>query len=49
MEINIVNFNTTIGVKKPRTIQGMANTSDCPFCDVEHLVGIIETDDNIIL
>ena len=49
MEINIIDFNTTIGVKKPRTIQGMANTSDCPFCDVEHLVGIIETDDNIIL
>ncbi|WP_297965357.1 DUF4931 domain-containing protein [uncultured Anaerovibrio sp.] len=49
MEINIINFNTTIGVKKPRTIQGIANTIDCPFCDVEHLVNIIDTDDNIIL
>lgn len=49
MEINIIDFNTTIGVKKPRTIQGIANTIDCPFCDVEHLVNIIDTDDNIIL
>ena len=47
--INIIDFNTTIGVKKPRTIDGMQNTSSCPFCNVKELVDIIDTDGNIIL
>lgn len=49
MDMNIVDFNTTIGVKKPRTIAGIQNTDDCPFCNVAELTDIIHTEDNIIL
>ncbi len=49
MDINIVDFNTTIGVKKPRTINGIQNTKDCPFCNVKALENIIDTDGSIIL
>ncbi len=49
MDINIINFDTTIGKKKPRTIAGMVNTNECPFCNVAALVDIIDTDGNIIL
>ncbi|WP_296732177.1 DUF4931 domain-containing protein [Anaerovibrio sp.] len=49
MDINIVDFDTSIGIKKPRTMSGMENTSTCPFCNVDALVDIIDTDGNIIL
>ncbi|MBQ3854487.1 MAG: DUF4931 domain-containing protein [Anaerovibrio sp.] len=49
MDINIIDFDTTIGKKKPRTIAGIQNTNDCPFCNVADLVDIIDTDGNIIL
>ena len=46
MEINLVRFNTDIGKTKP---QNMTNDNvACPFCDVEHLENIIDTDGNII-
>ena len=46
MDINLVKFNTDIGSTKPATL-AHAETA-CPFCDVEHLTGIIDTDDDII-
>ena len=46
MNINLVKFNTDIGKTKPATL-AHAETA-CPFCDVEHLTDIIETDDDII-
>lgn len=46
MEINLVKFNTDIGKTKP---QNMTNDNIvCPFCDVEHLENIIDTDGDII-
>lgn len=46
MEINFVEFNTDIGKTKPENFVH-AETA-CPFCDVENLTGIIETDGDII-
>ena len=46
MNINLVKFNTDIGSTKPENL--VHAESACPFCDVEHLTDIIETDDNII-
>ena len=46
MNINLVKFNTDIGRIKPATLVHADNA--CPFCDVEHLTGIIETDGDII-
>ena len=46
MEINFIKFNTDIGKTKP---ENMSNANNyCPFCDVEHLTNIIETDGDII-
>lgn len=45
--INFINFNMDIGKKKPHTING--EDMGCPFCDVEHLTNIIETQDDMIL
>lgn len=49
MNVNLIDFNMAVGRRKPRTFQGMPNQSACPFCDVEHLQGIIDRQDNIIL
>ena len=46
MNINLLKFNTDIGKTKPATLAAAENA--CPFCDVEHLTGIIDTDDDII-
>lgn len=46
MKINLIKFNTDIGRTKPATLTHA--DAACPFCDVEHLTGIIETDDDII-
>lgn len=46
MEINLIEFNTDVGRTKPATLF-RAETA-CPFCDVEHLTDIIDTDDDII-
>ena len=46
MNINLVKFNTDIGKTKPENMVRV--DSACPFCDVEHLTNIIETDGDII-
>ena len=46
MDINLIKFNTDIGRTKPENMIHADNA--CPFCDVEHLTDIIETDDDII-
>lgn len=46
MKINLIRFNTDIGSTKPATLTH-AETA-CPFCDVEHLTDILDTDDDII-
>ena len=47
MEINLIKFDTTIGKTKPVTLIDGRHDA-CPFCDVAHLTGIIDTDDDII-
>ena len=47
MEINLIKFDTTIGRTKPVTLIDDRHDA-CPFCDVEHLTDIIDTDDDII-
>ena len=47
MEINLIKFDTDVGSTKPRTLADHHDA--CPFCDIEHLTGIIDTDDDIIL
>ncbi len=44
--INLIKFDTDIGRTKPENIIHVEN--DCPFCDVEHLTNIIDTDGDII-
>ena len=46
MNINLVKFNTDIGKTKPENIVNKNNS--CPFCDVENLTDIIDTDGDII-
>ena len=46
MNINLIKFNTDIGRTKPENL--VHAEAACPFCDVEHLVNIIDTDDDII-
>jgi len=46
LEINLVEFNTDIGKTKPENFVHAENA--CPFCDVENLTGIIDTDGDII-
>ena len=46
MNINLVRFNTDIGKTKPENMRNKNNS--CPFCDVEHLTDIIDTDGDII-
>ena len=46
MDINLVKFNTDIGKTKPENL--VHAEAACPFCDVEHLTDIIETDGDII-
>lgn len=46
MNVNLVEFNTDIGKTKPENF--VHAESPCPFCDVEHLTDIIDTDDDII-
>lgn len=46
MNINLVKFNTDVGKTKPENLVHAENA--CPFCDVEHLTNIIDTDDDII-
>ena len=46
MNINLIKFNTDIGRTKPENIIHTKNA--CPFCDVEHLTDIIDTDGDII-
>ena len=41
MSVNLLDFNISVGRKKPRTIPGMPNQSTCPFCDVQNLTGIL--------
>ena len=46
MDINLIKFNTDIGKTKP---ENMSNANNyCPFCDVENLTNIIDTDGDII-
>lgn len=45
MNINLIKFNTDIGKTKPETVR--VETA-CPFCDVEHLTGILDVDGDII-
>lgn len=46
-DINLIDFNISVGRKKPRTING--ESCKCPFCDVAHLTNIIATKDDMIL
>ena len=46
MNINLIKFNTDIGKTKPENIVNKNNS--CPFCDVENLTDIIDTDGDII-
>ena len=46
MNINLLKFNTDIGRTKPENL--VHAEAACPFCDVEHLTDIIETDGDII-
>ena len=46
MKINLIKFNTDIGKTKPENL--VHAEAACPFCDVEHLTDIIETDGDII-
>ena len=46
ININLIKFNTDIGRTKPENI--IHSDNDCPFCDIEHLTNIIDTDDDII-
>ena len=46
MNINLIKFNTDIGRTKPENL--VHAEAACPFCDVEHLTDIIETDGDII-
>ena len=46
MNINLIKFNTDVGKTKPENL--VHADADCPFCDVEHLTNIIDTDDDII-
>ncbi len=45
--MNLIHFNTSIGRQKPENI--IHTDADCPFCHVEDLTDIIETDGDIIL
>ena len=45
--MNLIRFNTSIGQQKPENI--IHTDAYCPFCDVEHLTDIIDTDGDIIL
>ena len=45
-EINLIKFDTDIGSTKPVNI--FHNENYCPFCDVENLTDIIDTDGDII-
>ena len=47
MDINLIGFDVTLGRKKPENI--VHRDAACPFCDREHLTGIIDTDGDIIL
>lgn len=49
MNVNLLDFNISVGRTKPRTMQGMPHQSSCPFCDVTHLTDILATEGNIIL
>ncbi|MBR0102484.1 MAG: DUF4931 domain-containing protein [Selenomonadaceae bacterium] len=46
MNINLVKFNTDVGKTKPENL--VHADAACPFCDVEHLTNIIDTDGDII-
>ena len=46
MNINLLKFNTDIGRTKPENMIHAENA--CPFCDVEHLTDIVDTDGDII-
>ena len=46
MKINLIKFNTDVGKTKPENIVHTENA--CPFCDVEHLTNILDTDGDII-
>ena len=46
MNFNLIKFNTDIGKTKPENIVHTENA--CPFCDVEHLTNILDTDGDII-
>lgn len=46
MNINLVKFNTDVGKTKPENMRNPKNA--CPFCDVENLTDIIDTDGDII-
>ncbi len=46
MNVNLIKFNTDIGKTKPENIIHPENS--CPFCDVEHLTDIVDTDGDII-
>ena len=46
VNINLIEFDTDIGKTKPENIIHTKNK--CPFCDVEHLTNIIDTDGDII-
>ena len=46
MKINLIKFNTDIGKTKPENIVHTENA--CPFCDVENLTDILDTDGDII-
>ncbi|MCI6870223.1 MAG: DUF4931 domain-containing protein [Selenomonadales bacterium] len=47
MNINLLDFNVSLGRQKPRTIINPGR--QCPFCDIDSLTGIIDTEDDMIL
>lgn len=50
MNVNLVDFDMSVGRSKPRTFKGMPNQSrSCPFCHTESLTGIMAREGDIIL
>lgn len=50
MNVNLIDFNISIGRRKPRTmVAGVSEHDVCPFCDVAGLKDILATEGNIIL
>lgn len=46
MDINLMGFDVSAARQKPETIRHKEES--CPFCDREHLTGVIETEGDMV-